>query len=94
MKNTNASKRSLSPEQIQRIKEIKAKREEEFLQGLRFLGGEDPEDMEGEYISPDDPGYEEALDQALSQLFGCSVEDLHKDKNASDNKSSDKNIQP
>lgn len=79
MKNTNASKRSLSPEQLQRIKEIKAKREEEFMQGLRFLGGEDPEDMEEEYISPDDPGYEEALDQALSQLFGCSVEDLHKD---------------
>ena len=83
----------MTPEQIQRIKEIKAKREEEFLQGLRFLGGEDPEDMEGEYISPDDPGYEEALDQALSQLFGCSVEDLHKDKNASDNKSSGTNIQ-
>ena len=80
----------MSPEHIQRIKETKDKREEEFLQGLRFLGGEDPEDMEGEYISPDDPGYEEALDQALSQLFGCSVEDLHKDKNASDNKSSDK----
>ena len=83
----------MTPEQIQRIKEIKAKREEEFLQGLRFLGGEDPEDMEGEYISPDDPGYEEALDQALSQLFGCSVEDLHKDKNAPDNKSSGTNIQ-
>ena len=73
----------MSPEQLQRIKEIKAKREEEFLQGLRFLGGEDPEDMEGEYISPDDPGYEEALDQALSQLFGCSVEDLHKDSQES-----------
>ena len=83
----------MTPEQLQRIKEIKAKREEEFLQGLRFLGGEDPKDMEGEYISPDDPGYEEALDQALAQLFHCSIEALHKDKNASDNKSSGTNIQ-
>ena len=57
----------MSPEQI---KAIKAKRDEDFLEGLRFLGGEGEE--EEEVIEPTD----ERFDSVLASLFGCSVEEL------------------
>lgn len=69
----------MNPEQQKHIAEIRARNEEHFMEGLRFLGGEDPEDMEEINISPDDPGYDEALDLAISQLFHCKIEDLHKE---------------